>query len=92
MFFTSFPSEISGQVEILRVWYLKDLDMKYPRLKFPRKPGCNGAEDAVRVLPKELGETWASRNAFAFGRTQKGVQRTQVRAPGSKMKGFSPPF
>ena len=27
---------------------------------------------------KELGETWASRNAFAFGRTQKGVQRTQV--------------
>ena len=27
---------------------------------------------------EELGETWASRNAFAFGRTQKGVQRTQV--------------
>jgi hypothetical protein len=28
--------------------------------------------------PQELGETWASRNAFAFGRQQKGVQRTQV--------------
>lgn len=28
--------------------------------------------------PQELGETWASRNAFAFGRQQKGVQRSQV--------------
>lgn len=27
---------------------------------------------------EELGETWASRNAFAFGRQQKGVQRSQV--------------
>eukprot|EP00435_Cladocopium_sp_Y103_P064728 s319_g26.t1 len=27
---------------------------------------------------EDLGETWASRNAFAFGRQQKGVQRTQV--------------
>ena len=27
---------------------------------------------------QELGETWASRNAFAFGRQQKGVQRSQV--------------
>eukprot|EP00913_Durusdinium_trenchii_P003483 g3225.t1 len=34
--------------------------------------GCDG------TIPGELGETWASRNAFAFGRQQKGVPRAKV--------------
>ncbi len=53
----------------------------YPNINFQPKIAVKPEPKRHRnVIPKELGETWASRNAFAFGRTQKGVQRTQVPA------------